>query len=365
MIAGAQTMKKLNQLFSRRIPSGRLPLLLLLAALLAACSGPKVVSDRKLQWPPPPEAPQIAWVSEISDYTGAGISKGWWTRVVDFVAGESDNRMGRPYGVYVDVNGRIFVVDTVFKSIHVMDTVADKYTVIEQPNKSAVFLSPIGITGDDAGNVYVTDSLAGNVYRYSIPDNTVTTFCGALERPTGIAFNKRNRMLYVSDTTADRVVVFDGKGMEKFHIGKSGAAPGEFNHPTDLFIDTNGTLYVTDPLNARIQLFSTNGDFIRAIGSAGDDQGEFFKPKGVAADSSGNIYVVDALSDTVKVFDKSGRFRLEFGSRGVEAGMLWLPSGLDIDTNDNIYVADTYNRRIQKFRRILPASTGNKGEVTK
>jgi DNA-binding beta-propeller fold protein YncE len=353
-----------NILLQCRIPHGHLLAALLLSLLLAACAGPTAVSDRTLQWPPPPEAPRIAWVSEISDYTEAGITKGWWRKVVDFIAGESDTHIGRPYGVYVDVHGRIFVIDTVFRSIHVMDTVADKYTVIEQPNKSAVFLGPIGITGDDAGNVYITDSTAGLVYRYNIPDNTVTTFCGALERPTGIAFNSRNRMLYVSDTTANRVVAFDQKGVEKFHIGKPGSAPGEFNHPTDLFIDTSGRLYVTDPLNARVQLFSPIGGFIMAIGGAGDDKGEFFKPKGVAADSSGNVYVVDALSDTVKVFDRSGHFRLEFGSRGGEAGMFWLPSGLNIDAKDDIYVADTYNRRVQKFRRI-PEPAKAKGEVTK
>ena len=358
-------MKTKNSQLRRRYPHGRFLVLVLLSTLLTACAGPTAVVNRKLEWPPPPEAPKIAWVGEIGNYTEAGITKGWWSKVVDFIAGESDTRIGRPYGVYVDAHGRIFVVDTVYKSIHVMDTVANRYSVIEQPGKSTAFLSPIGITGDDAGNVYFTDSLAGNVYRYSIADKTVSLFCGALERPTGIAFNNRNRLLYVSDTTADRVVVFDQMGVEKFHIGKSGVAQGELNHPTDLFIDSSGTLYVTDPLNARVQLFSPDGDFIRAVGRAGDDQGEFFKPKGVAADSSGNIYVVDSLSDTVKVFDKTGRFRLEFGSRGVEAGMLWLPSGLDIDAKDTIYVADTYNRRIQIFRRILPASAGNKGDVPK
>ena len=358
-------MNTMNKQPSRRIPYGHFLVLVLLSALLAACSGPKVVPGRKLQWPPPPEEPRIAWAGEISDYSEAGITKGWWRKVVDFVAGESDYHIGRPYGVYVDGHGRIFVVDTEYKSIQIMDTVADRYSAIAGPNKSSAFLSPIGITGDDAGNVYFTDSLAGNVYRYDIADKTVSLFCGALERPTGIAFNNRNRMLYVSDTTADRVVVFDRQGVEKFHIGKSGVAPGELNHPTDLFIDGNGTLYVTDPLNARVQLFSPDGEFIRSVGRAGDDPGEFFKPKGVAVDSSGNIYVVDSLSDTVKVFDNSGRFALEFGSRGDDAGMFWLPSGLDIDAKDTIYVADTYNRRIQKFRRILPASAATKGEVPK
>jgi sugar lactone lactonase YvrE len=251
----------------------------------------------------------------------------------------------------MDKSGRLFIVDTAFRLVHVMDSKAMTYTTIGQGDQP-VFSKPIAITGDDDGNVYITDSAGGVVYRYSLRDTKLTPFTRALERPTGIAFNHNNRLLYVTDTTDNRVVVLDLNGRERFRIGKFGDAPGQFNHPTDLFIDKSGILYVTDPLNSRIQLFSPEGTFLRAFGRAGDAVGDFSKPKGVAVDGEGNIYVCDALFDAVEVFDKSGKFQLVLGNRGSSEGEFWMPSGIYIDDDDTIYVADTYNRRVQVFRHV-------------
>lgn len=354
-------MKENHHKYYRGKPLGLLLSAILLSALLTACAGPAVRPERLIQWPAPPARPQIAWVNEISDYKDAGIRKGFWRRMVDLVAGESDQHIGRPYGIYADERGRLFIVDTYFRIVHVMDAGENSYTVIGQGERTTAFISPIAVTGDNAGNVYITDSAAGVVYRYSFRDSTLTPFIQALQRPTGIAFNRRNRLLYVADTTTDQVAVFDLNGNERFRISGPGAAPGQFNHPTDLFIDDKGALYVTDPLNARIQVFSADGAFKRAFGKPGDSGGEFAKPKGVAVDNVGNIYVADAQTDTVKVFDASGVFRLEFGGSGNDAGTFWMPSGMYIDRQDRIYVGDTYNRRVQLFRPIPPATAEGKG----
>jgi sugar lactone lactonase YvrE len=358
-------MKESNDKEHRRMTAGRLFRGMLLGALLTGCAGPAAQPEVRLQWPPAPAAPQIVFVSEISDYKDAGIRMGFWRRLVDVVVGESDQRIGRPHGVYLDGRGRLFIVDSVFGVVHVMDKAGSSYTTIGQTGEETVFKTPIAVTGDDAGNVYITDSTAGLVYRYSFLDNTLKPFIHTLQRPTGIAFSRRKRLLYVADTIADRIAVFDLNGNARFTIGSTGSAPGKFNHPTDIFIDDAGTLYITDPLNYRVQVFSPDGQFLRTFGSPGDAGGEFLKPKGLAVDSVGNIYVADALSDTVKVYDPSGGFRFAFGSNGNSAGMFWLPSGVYIDRGDMIYVADTYNRRVQVFRRIQPAGVGGKGEVNR
>ena len=354
-----------NDKQQRRRMSGYLFPGLLLCALLASCAGPEVAPDVTLQWPPLPAAPQIAFVREISDYKDAGIRTGFWRGLAEMVVGQSDQRIGRPHGVHLDERGRLCIVDTAFGVVHVMDQARSSYTTFGQSEDAPVFETPIGVTGDDAGNLYITDSSAGLVYRYSFSDQTLTPFIQTLQRPTGIAFNKRKRLLYVVDTLADRIAVFDLNGNARFAIGGTGSASGKFNHPTDIFIDPAGTLYVTDPLNYRVQVISADGRFLRAFGSPGDADGEFLKPKGVAVDSEGNIYVADALSDSVKVFAPSGAYRFAFGSNGETAGMFWLPSGLYIDRDDRIYVADTYNRRVQLFRRIQPADAKPKAEVTR
>jgi DNA-binding beta-propeller fold protein YncE len=216
-----------------------------------------------------------------------------------------------------------------------------------------VFRTPIGITEDDTGIVYITDSGAGAIFSYNLKSGSLQQMKQVrLTRPTGIAWSNLTKSLYVTDTTSHQVIAIDREGHELYRIGKRGYGQGEFNYPTDLFVDDKGRLYVTDALNARIQIFSADGQFIRTFGRAGDTSGSFAKPKGVAVDSEGHIYVCDALFDTVQIFDDNGQLLLAFGSRGTGNGEFAMPSGIYIDGSDTIYVADSFNRRVQVFKYL-------------
>ena len=332
-----------------------LALTLLCLCLVSCASAPSPRESglkREIQWPSLPLTARIVWVKEIRDYQDAGIGKGFWQKVTDFFTGEEDSRIGKPYGVYFDDRQRLFIVDVAYAMVHAMDLKENRYSVIGEDNGKA-FRSPIGITGDDEGNLYITDSAAGSIYRYSQSKGRLEPFIASdLGRPTGIAFNRKNRLLYITDTTAHQIAVFDLRGNFRLRIGSRGDGPGHFNYPTDLFVDGRGRLYVTDALNSRVSIFSAEGAHLKTFGRPGDTGGSFAKPKGIAVDSSGNIYVCDALLDTVQIFNENGEFLLSFGSNGSNAGEFWMPSGIYIDRNDTIYVADSYNRRVQVFRYL-------------
>lgn len=328
--------------------------LLITLFLVTACALPQIRQENAKappQWPPYPNPARIVWVKDIKDHKDFGISKSFWKRMLDMITGGKDSGIVRPYGIFVDNKKRLFVVDVGASVVHFMDLQENTYKAIGE-EKDATFRTPIGVAGDENENIYITDSEAGVVFRYSISDNRLTPFIPALMRPTGIAFNKKNSLLYVTDTKANHVVVFDLNGMERFRIGHWGDGPGQFNHPTDIFTDPEGKVYVTDPLNARIEVFSAEGKFLREFGTPGNTVGTFAKPKGVALDSEGHIYINDALFDTIQIFDASGHILLNFGENGTDAGQFWMPSGIFIDENDFIYIADTYNRRVQVFRYV-------------
>lgn len=330
--------------------------LLVAWAVLAGCvSKPDVRQElviHALQWPSPPDDPRIQWVKEIRSYRDAGISKGFWERVVEFVTGASEAPINKPYGVFCDRDRRLFIVDVGGGVVHLLDQKEGRYTVIGGEDGGA-FHTPIAVAEDDAGYAYITDSAAGLIFRYGLKDKTLTPFTPfRLERPTGIAWSSSTRTLYVTDTMAHQIVAFDLEGKERYRIGARGYGAGEFNYPTDLFVDKGGRLFVTDSMNARIQIFSPQGEFLRTFGQPGDSSGRFAKPKGVAVDSEGHIYVCDALLDTVQIFDETGQLLLVFGSRGNNPGELAMPAGIYIDGNDTIYVADAFNHRIQIFQYL-------------
>ena len=332
---------------------------MLLCAVLLGCGAcangvplRSLQPDRLIQWSSP-KSDGVAWVKNIEDSRDAGISRGLWKRVADFVFGESDTSIVKPYGVLMDDQDHLYVVDVALKLVHVMDTRDNSYRVIGRKSQERL-LTPIALAVDGGGNLYISDSEAGAVYRYNLASGAFTLFAGDLQRPTGLAWHPQKKQLYVSETAAHRIVVFDQNGQTRRRIGRRGEGSGEFNFPTDLLFDAQGALYVTDSLNDRIQKLTAEGKFISRLGVQGDGPGEFLKPKGIAVDSRGALYVCDALRDSVQVFEPSGQFRLEFGERGQGAGKFWMPSGIFIDREDVIYVSDTYNRRIQLFKRVGP-----------
>jgi DNA-binding beta-propeller fold protein YncE len=304
-----------------------------------------------LVWPKPPEVPRIRFLKAVAGPDDMDIRPGLFGRLFDYITGKQETGMISPYGVETDTSGRLYVVDTFLKRIHLFDPAAGKYSTI--PGEESALLSPIDLAVDPgSGDVFVSDSQAGTVSRYGKGKPAILGK-GFLKRPTGLALNAKSGELLVVDTLNHAVFRFGLKDSQlKGSFGRSGTGDGSFNHPTNIFVDRAGRIYVTDSLNFRIQVFTPEGLFQAAFGAVGDNPGRFARPRGVAVDSEGNIYVVDGLFDNVQIFDKEFRLLMAFGGPGSNFGEFWLPTGIFIDGNDTIYVSDQYNKRVQVFKYL-------------
>ncbi len=349
----------LNNYVKIDIFAGEIRKILLLAlavgtfTLVTGCAGKgslyQTTPTVAIRWPQESLGHSITWVKSISNFEDAGVTKGFWRQVKEFLVGRDQRRIVRPYGVLYDDRERLFIADPGSNVVHSMDIREGRYTVIGEDNSP--FQSPIGLTEDEAGLLYITDSVAGVVFRYDAEKELLERFLvGKLDRPTGIVYNRSNNLLYISDTTRGVVVAYDLAGQERYRFGGSPASDIRLNRPTDLAVDKKGRIFVTEALNYHIRFYSPEGGYLGELGKAGELPGMMNKPKGIALDSEGHIYVCDSQQDAVQIFDDAGRYLLSFGSTGVEPGKFWMPSGLSIDAHDYIYVADTYNRRVQIFR---------------
>lgn len=337
----------------------------LLGTLLLSCATtrPPAGETDLLLWPAPPQPARIQWLKQVRTPDDYGIDKSFWAKVSEALSGVKDESIRKPYGVYADEQGRLCVVDTGSALVHIYDPQENSYSRLGF-EEGIRFKTPIAVTGDDHGNLYITDAGTGNIFRYRFDDGSLDRFSPfRLQRPTGIAFSHRQQRLFVSDTTAHQIVAYDLSGQELYRIGRRGDGAVEFNYPTDLFVDRKGQLYVTDALNQRVQVLTPEGQLLGMFGEGGDTTGYFAKPKGVAVDSQGHIYVCDALLDAVQIFDGFGKLLFFFGGTGSGRGNFWMPTGIYIDSDDRIYVADSYNRRIQVFRYIdqQPSTTSRRG----
>jgi DNA-binding beta-propeller fold protein YncE len=143
--------------------------------------------------------------------------------------------------------------------------------------------------------------------------------------------------------------------------GTAGSGRDTFNRPSDVLVAPSGELFVADGhgpgTNARILKFDGDGRYIKEWGSEGAAPGQFDVPHGLAMDSTGRLFLADRSNNRIQIFDQDGRFIVEWKQFG-------RPSGIYIDKNDVLYVADSqsgekYNPGVRQGIRIGSARDGN------
>jgi len=311
-------------------------------------------AEKELIWPLPPDPPRVRYEGTITaesirdNATRRGLSA-----VLRFIAGAPEVNLLTPHGISAD-RMTLALADSGTAVVHLLDLTSGDYRAVESVEKTRL-QCPIGVAADGEGGVFVSDAVLRRVFHLSRSGRLIREVAGDFQRPTGVAYDASRRRLYVVDTPAHSVLVFqeEAGGYSLLRrLGGRGQERGAFNFPTHLSLAANGNLYVTDSLNFRVQVFTPDGASLQSFGRPGDGTGDFGTAKGVAVDSEGHIYVVDSLFDVVQVFDESGRFLLSFAGTGREAGELWLPTGACMDREDRIYVADSGNSRIQVYQYV-------------
>lgn len=304
------------------------------------------------QWPPAPQVARISYLYSVTSPADLKIGRGALGRFWRFIKGGAPERISKPQGIHVDAAGRLYVVDTGQRRVHVFDTASSRY--FSFPGKPVSgFEYPVAVAADGKGRVYVSDSSTGLVHVFDLFGRKYLRSVGKgeLRRPTGLALRPESDELLVVDTLASEIAVFDTRDFSlKKRADGAGGQRDAMHYPTHVAVSPDGEVYVTDALNFGIRILNSDLCLKDYFGEAGDGPGSFSRPKGVAVDSERNIYVVDALFDNVQIFNRDGDLLLTFGVAGHAAGEFWLPSDIFIGSDDRIYVADSYNARVQVFQ---------------
>lgn len=342
-------------------------LLVLLPLLVSGCATRGVLdiqSDNQnkeaVVWPPAPEIGRYRYVGELTGeknfkITGAK-ARSAVRKVIEWIAGFAFGKreqivLQRPQSGAVDSEGRIYVTDVSRQAVYVFDPVDGRLHTWEMAAPDTRFKSPVAIALGDHGEIFVTDSDLAVVVRLN-NDGEPAGFIGkgVLTRPTGIARNPADGLLYIADTNSHDIKVFNVDGTLIKTLGKRGEDPGTFNAPTHLAF-AQGNLYVSDTLNSRVQILTKDGEVKTLFGRRGLFVGDMPRPKGIAVDQNGYVYVVESYYDHLLVFDGQGEFLLPIGGTGSGIGQFYLPAGIWTH-NNQIYVADMFNGRVVIFEFI-------------
>ena len=161
------------------------------------------------------------------------------------------------------------------------------------------------------GNVFIADSGARVVYRFSTDGRPLNEIGGKEGDPEGkgliapspfLDCAVSGRALYVNNLGRRRVEKYDFGGKLLASWGKSGWEDHEFPgccNPTNIAVCPDGNIAVAEKGSPRVKIYTGDGKLVSIFG-----EGDFPKEcKGIdLAVAGGRIYAVDKVSSCVRVF---------------------------------------------------------------
>ena len=264
--------------------------------------------------------------------------------------------------------------------------------------------SPLAITSDHAGNIYIADAgnnivrkidhasgittvIAGNGCNEDYGDSGPATEA-AIYLPSGLAIDVAGN-LYIADNensvirkvnTSGIITTIAGSGSIHGFSGDNGPAINALlNVPAGVAVDDSGNVYIADENNNRVRKINTAGIIttIAGTGSPGYSgngsaaiAARLHNPVGVAVDGAGNIYVADMYNSAIRKINTSGIISTIAGNGtagytgdggAATSAQLFFPTSVFVDGAGNVYIGDNQNNVIRKVDNsgIITTIAGN------
>ena len=200
------------------------------------------------------------------------------------------------------------------------------------PAVGARLHSPMGICGDGDGNLYIVEFVNWIVRKVN-SEGKISTFAGnrtlgysgddglavnaQFNSPVGISADKAGN-IYIADTdnavvrkisTSGTISTVAGNGTMGYSGDGGHATAAQLKSPYGVYVNGSGELYIGDAGNAVVRKVNASG-IITTIagngikGNAGDGGAPTIAqlnfPAGICEDSNGNLYITDALSHVIR-----------------------------------------------------------------
>ena len=296
--------------------------LALSASILGACSstGDGPAEDVPF-YPQAPDPPRVQFLRSVS--MGEDI-EGETSSLDRLLFGEPQKRKGvmAPYGADVQ-DGVVYICDIQQGVILKMDFTEETLDYVRVGGR-AMLEKPANLDFAPDGTMYVADIGRRQIVVIA-PDLSYVDEYGPFDdssRPADVEIV--GDTIYVADAGSRCVRALDlATGEERLVIG----GPETFTSPTNLSIDSEGNIYVVDTVACQVVVFDAEGEFQGLVGRAGDTVGEFARPKGIAF-CDNLLFIVDAAFENCQILDLNGSPIMFFGGTGVGPGNLYLPAGV-------------------------------------
>jgi sugar lactone lactonase YvrE len=205
-----------------------------------------------------------------------------------YLASAAEARLSKPINIAIDEDGTKYVADTV-RGVLVFD--ADDRYVGELQAEDGMRPSDIAISGN---RLYIADLKNSRVVvldkdtrrkLLTIPREGESSAHARLYSPVNLTVD-RSGNLYVSDMGAFRVLEYDRDGRYLKSFGSPGDAPGQFARPKGIDVDDAGLLYAVDAAAQAVQIFDPEGRLLLYFGEPRENDMPLSLPATVRLDKT-------------------------------------------------------------------------------
>jgi streptogramin lyase len=264
----------------------------------------------------------------------------------------TDAMLDEPYGVAIDGEGHLFIVDRLNYCIRKVDVKTGIISTVAGtggksgfagdggPASKAQFVEPNGICFDKQGKFYVADVAGHRIRVVDLTSGTIDTLAG------------------------------NGKGATSGDGGPLKDAT--LSGPRAVAVGPDGSLFVVERNGntvRKIDLQKKTNDRFAGTGKKGyggdggpATEATFDGPKEIDIDGNGNVYIVDTENEVIRRIDAktgaittvAGRGRTKTPGLGdggpATSATLGRPHGVAIGPDGAIYIGDTNSHRIRKLK---------------
>ena len=208
-------------------------------------------------------------------------------------------------GIAIDEDDNIYVTD-------------EKRHCLVKLNKAGEILKTVGTRGRDHGEFNVPSGVAvmgdrvfvcdRNNHRLQVFTKERLEFVKTIDSrgqgdehfdtPVDITQDELGNM-YVSEYGNNCVKLLNKQG--EFQLSFNKKANGQLNRPSGVCV-VDQFVYVVEWGGDCVSVFSRDGQFVTSFGKRGNKEGEFDFPCGICVDCDGFVYVCDFGNDSVQVF---------------------------------------------------------------
>lgn len=270
--------------------------------------------------------------------------------VVATLTAPADVPMHMPTDVAVDSRGNAFVADGANDRVACFDADGRFSRALTRLGDQTLG-RPVGLSVDADDRLWIADTGNHRVIVASPPDKLVK----AIELPptpehafdaTDVVVTRDAKRSYIVDNDNHRLAIRDNNSGQIQFVGGFGEALGKFRWPFMIALDGDGYAYVTEAIGARAQRLSGEDRWAGQIGRWGVELGQFYRPKGIAVSPRGQVFISDSSLHVIQVFSPRGETLGVLTDGEGQLLRFQHPMGMAFDHKGRLYVVELTADRV-------------------